>query len=100
MCSSVTSDEDDSKCTEAIETVRSSPCTSVETPAPTRISKIDKQTLIKDTEDAKSILRRGTWYAAASLWLLLVASSLTMPHQQGRRDMLHCDNLCLGTLTS
>ncbi|GKZ00751.1 hypothetical protein MPSEU_001027000 [Mayamaea pseudoterrestris] len=52
------------------------------------------------SEDARLILQRGIWYAASSLWLLLVASSLTMPHQQGRRDMLACDNLCFGTLTS
>lgn len=49
---------------------------------------------------AHAVLKRGTSFGAASLGLLLVASSLTMPHQQGRRDELGCDSMCIGSMTS
>lgn len=51
-------------------------------------------------DDARKTLRQGTFYGASSLGLLLVASSITLPHQQSRRDALHCDNLCLGSMAS
>jgi Major Facilitator Superfamily len=48
----------------------------------------------------QQVLQRGARIAAASLGLLFVSYSLTLPHQQARRDALGCDALCLGTVTS
>lgn len=49
---------------------------------------------------ARDVLQRGTLYGSTSLALLIAASSLTMPHQQTRRDELGCDSLCFGSMTS
>ena len=43
---------------------------------------------------------RAPQLAAASLGLLLLASSLTLPYQPSRREALGCDALCYGSLTS
>ncbi len=39
-------------------------------------------------------------WGASSLALVVIASSLIMPHMQGQRDELGCDSLCLGSMTS
>lgn len=45
-------------------------------------------------------LQLATRYACISIFLLLSAFTLTMPHLQSRRDTLQCDTLCLGSMTS
>jgi MFS family permease len=64
----------------------------------------DKEILKREKTDEKksalAVLKRGTSLGAASLGLLVVASSLTMPHQQSRRDALGCDSMCVGSMTS
>jgi MFS family permease len=64
----------------------------------------DKELLKREKTDEKksamAVLKRGTNLGAASLGLLVVASSLTMPHQQSRRDALGCDSMCVGSMTS
>lgn len=64
----------------------------------------DKEMLKREKTDEKksavAVLKRGTALGAASLGLLVVASSLTMPHQQSRRDALGCDSMCMGSMTS
>jgi MFS family permease len=64
----------------------------------------DKELLKREKTDEKksalAVLKRGTSLGAASLGLLVVASSLTMPHMQSRRDALGCDSMCVGSMTS
>lgn len=54
----------------------------------------------KSLSPAQQILKKGTIYGAASVALLTLSFSLTMPHMQGRRDELGCDSMCLGSMTS
>jgi hypothetical protein len=54
----------------------------------------------KQESKARQVLKQGTCLGAASLGLLIAASSLTMPHQQSRRDALGCDASCVGSMTS
>ena len=49
---------------------------------------------------ARTALQRGTMIGAASLSLVILANSLTLPHQQGRQDELGCDSLCVGSMRS
>jgi len=49
---------------------------------------------------ARSALRRGEMLGGASLALLFLAYSLTMPYQQSKRDELGCESMCLGSLSS
>lgn len=51
-------------------------------------------------QPSKAELKRGTKLGAVSLALLFIATSLTMPHQQDRRDELGCDSMCFGSMNS
>jgi MFS family permease len=68
--------------------------------APDQEKEILKREKTDEKKSAVAVLQRGTTLGAASLGLLLVASSLTLPHQQSRRDALGCDSMCVGSMTS
>lgn len=48
----------------------------------------------------KMDLKQGVRLGTASLALLFVASTVTMPYVQNQRDELGCDSMCVGSMTS
>jgi len=68
-------------------------------PTKTTDERVDSETPVEE-DDARSVLRRGTLLGGASLGLLFVATSLTLPFQQSKRDALGCSSMCLGSLSS
>jgi MFS family permease len=68
--------------------------------APDQEKEILKREKTDEKKSAMAVLKQGTTLGAASLGLLVVAMSLTLPHQQSRRDALGCDSMCVGSMTS
>jgi Major Facilitator Superfamily len=64
------------------------------------VAHIEKEEKAMPLDSGTTVVHRATTLAAISVTLLVLSTTITIPHLQSRRDVLGCDAMCLGSITS